>query len=125
MAVGKLSEDAKTTVEPGPTSPRDEAKNSLHRKSKCHGLAATNFVREIATDEWTWDVEAVDHNTPAKVSDERVTGINFVRDGAREDTKGLGMWSVWIMRIEITTKLTIAIQLYKNHVDEAPSKGRQ
>jgi hypothetical protein len=72
----------------------------LHRgqsqvcKSERHGLATTNFVREIATDEWTWDVEAVDDDTPAEVGDERVASIDTVGDCAGKDTKGLYMWSV-------------------------------
>ena len=51
-------------------SSKDEAEYSLHREPKRHGLAATDLVREVAADERTRNVEAVDNDTPAKVGDE-------------------------------------------------------
>jgi hypothetical protein len=71
------------------SSTEDEAQHGLHCESESHGLAATNLVREVAANEWAWNVEAVDDDTPAQIGDKRVAGIDAIDDGAGKDTEGL------------------------------------
>lgn len=50
-------------------------------ESKSHGAPASDFIREVASNERSWNVETVDYGSPTHISGERGADVQAIEDG--------------------------------------------
>jgi hypothetical protein len=68
-------------------SSKSEAQDTPEKETEDHSLLAADFIHEEATNNATWEIEAVDDSPVANVLDQCVVWVQLTDEGRREESK--------------------------------------